>query len=77
MVALKATSTTEIRRVESAVEELRAAGHLEPTLVAPVADIHDGVAVLDARQVDKQPDWTFDATFSGSTPVELRDRRGG
>lgn len=66
--------------IELFVEELQA--HLdgelrvEPRLVAPILDIVDGVAVLDERHAEKQPDWTFGATDSGSTPAELLIRRG-
>jgi NADH:ubiquinone oxidoreductase subunit F (NADH-binding) len=43
---------------------------VEPMLVAPIDDIVDGRAVLDARQADKQPDWTFDPVDSGEAPAD-------
>ena len=46
----------------------------EPVLITELLDIDDGVAVLDERHRHKQPDWTFAAWPSGSTPVELRSR---
>ncbi len=47
----------------------------KPFVVAELLDIRDGSAVLDERQVDKQPDWSFDASWHGSTPVELHAGR--
>jgi NADH-quinone oxidoreductase subunit F len=54
--------------------------HLEHTaratdvaLIAPIVDIVDGVAILDAHQAAKQPDWTFDATDSGRSPADRLD----
>jgi NADH-quinone oxidoreductase subunit F len=43
---------------------------VEPALIAPIVDLAADVAVLDERHAQKQPDWTFDATDSGKTPVE-------
>jgi len=50
----------------------RAAG-VDPELVAEVVDINDGVAVLDERHRDKQPDWTYGAEYSGKAPADLMD----
>jgi NADH:ubiquinone oxidoreductase subunit F (NADH-binding) len=48
-----------------------------PEPIAPIAELgDDDVFVLDTRQLDKQPDWTFDAIDSGKAPVE-RLRIGG
>jgi NADH-quinone oxidoreductase subunit F len=44
----------------------------EPVLVAELLDIHDQRAILDERHRRKQPDWSYRATPSGATPVELR-----
>lgn len=44
----------------------------EPVLVAELKDICDGVAVLDERHWHKQPDWSFNASYSGYVPVEIR-----
>jgi NADH-quinone oxidoreductase subunit F len=41
-----------------------------PTLVAELVDITDGVANLDLRQADKQPDWTHDEIDSGKAPAD-------
>ena len=42
----------------------------EPTLIAELVDICDGIATIDNRHRDKQPDWTYD-------PIRIRkDPRG-
>lgn len=46
----------------------------EPVLVAELLDIRDGAAVVDTHHRHKQPDWSYRARSSGSTPVELRSR---
>ena len=38
-------------------------------LIGPLADIRDGEAVLDEHQLEKQPDWSFDAVDSGQSPA--------
>jgi hypothetical protein len=49
-----------------------------PVLVSELVDIRDGAAVWDEHHVDKQPDWTYDPEWSGSSPVELTsDHRAG
>jgi NADH-quinone oxidoreductase subunit F len=45
-----------------------------PALIAELLDIRDGRAIVDEHHRHKQPDWTYRATSSGSTPVELRSR---
>ncbi len=40
-----------------------------PRLMAELVDIDDGVATIDERHRDKQPDWTYDAIPSGKTPA--------
>ena len=45
------------------------AGPTDPILIGPLADIRDGVAVLDEHQLEKQPDWSFDAVDSGQSPA--------
>ncbi|MGI9119890.1 MAG: NADH-ubiquinone oxidoreductase-F iron-sulfur binding region domain-containing protein [Acidimicrobiales bacterium] len=42
----------------------------EPYLVAELVDIVDGVAQIDERFRDKQPDWTFEDDFSGKLPAD-------
>jgi len=42
---------------------------VEPELIAAVVDIEDGRAVLDERQRQKQPDWSYDAVYSGKWPA--------
>jgi NADH-quinone oxidoreductase subunit F len=37
--------------------------------VAELVDIVDGVARIDERHADKQPDWTFDSVDSGKAPA--------
>jgi hypothetical protein len=59
---------------EFAAHLARVAPPVEPVLVAELLDIHDGVAFVDEHHRHKQPDWTYGATSSGSTPVELRHR---
>ncbi len=46
----------------------------EPALIAELVDIRDGRAIVDEHHRHKQPDWTYNATSSGSSPVELRRR---
>jgi NADH:ubiquinone oxidoreductase subunit F (NADH-binding) len=50
-----------------------AAAAVEPELVAPIVDIRDGRAVVDASQRTKQPDWTHDAVDSGKWPADRLD----
>jgi NADH-quinone oxidoreductase subunit F len=47
---------------------------VEPVPFAELVDIGDGTAVVDKHHRHKQPDWSYRATTSGSTPVELRSR---
>ncbi len=51
----------------------RRLGAVDATLVAPILDIVDDRAILDERQADKQPDWTFDAEDSGQSPADRVD----
>ena len=44
-------------------------------LVAPLVDIEDGKATVDERHRGKQPDWTFDETYSGQSPADRLDQR--
>jgi NADH:ubiquinone oxidoreductase subunit F (NADH-binding) len=46
---------------------------LDPEPIVPILDIVDGRAVLDVNQTTKQPDWTFDAEFSGQSPADRLD----
>jgi NADH:ubiquinone oxidoreductase subunit F (NADH-binding) len=41
-----------------------------PEPIVPILDIAGDVAVLDERQARKQPDWTFDETYSGQSPAD-------
>jgi hypothetical protein len=41
----------------------------EPEPILPIVDIEDGVAELDLHQLQKQPDWSYDAHDSGKPPV--------
>ncbi|MGH8978492.1 MAG: NADH-ubiquinone oxidoreductase-F iron-sulfur binding region domain-containing protein [Acidimicrobiia bacterium] len=47
----------------------------EPYLVAPIADIVNGRAVLDAAVARRQPDWTYNDTDSGRWPAARIDER--
>ena len=47
----------------------------DTVLIAPLVDIEDGQAILDERQGAKQPDWTFDETYSGKSPADRLDQR--
>ncbi len=38
--------------------------------IAPMTDLADGLAVLDATSADKQPDWSYDAADSEKSPVD-------
>jgi len=49
-------------------------GAAEPELIAPIVDLADGRAVLDERQAQKQPDWTYDETDSGQWPADRLER---
>lgn len=42
----------------------------EPFPIAPIVDIADGVAEIDARQLEKQPDWSYGGSWSGDWPAE-------
>jgi hypothetical protein len=44
-----------------------------PLPILPIADLVDGEAVLDQRQLAKQPDWTYDAVDSGQSPADRLD----
>lgn len=41
---------------------------VEPVLIAPITDVRNGRAVLDDRQLTKQPDWSHEATDTGKVP---------
>jgi NADH-quinone oxidoreductase subunit F len=45
-----------------------------PVLIAPLVDIVDGVATIDADQATKQPDWTHDPVDSGQAPADRIDQ---
>jgi NADH:ubiquinone oxidoreductase subunit F (NADH-binding) len=44
-----------------------------PVLVAEIRSIDGDVAVLNERQADKQPDWSYDETDSGVAPADRFD----
>ncbi len=46
---------------------------VEPEAIAAIADLDDGLAVLDPHQAAKQPDWTFGATDSDKWPADRLD----
>jgi len=43
---------------------------VEPALIAELVDIVEDNAVWDERHRDKQPDWTYDAEYSGQAPAD-------
>jgi NADH-quinone oxidoreductase subunit F len=45
-------------------------GPVEPYLIAELVDIEDGVAKLDERFLEKQPDWSYDETSTGKNPAD-------
>lgn len=54
------------------------AAPVEPFLIAELRDIDAGVATWDERHADKQPDWSYDTTWSGRVPADLfGDHREG
>jgi NADH-quinone oxidoreductase subunit F len=56
------------------VQPGHAAPPAEPILIAPIARIEDGVAILDEHLRHKQPDWTFDPVDSGEAPADRYGR---
>jgi hypothetical protein len=49
---------------------------LEPMLVAELQQLSETEVTIDARHATKQPDWTYDETWSGQSPVDrLTDHR--
>ena len=46
----------------------------EPMLIAPIADIRSGEAVLDEDHWRKQPDWSFGDEWDGKSPADLIDQ---
>ena len=72
--------------VESLLEEFpeSVAGHLDgqirarpPVRVVPIISIEEGTAVFDNRHLDRQPDWTYEPTWSGRYPAQAVDVRQG
>ena len=45
----------------------------EPAFIAAIKELADGQAVLDERQAEKQPDWTYNETDSGQWPADRLD----
>jgi NADH:ubiquinone oxidoreductase subunit F (NADH-binding) len=43
--------------------------------VVPIVDLEGDEAEIDLRELDKQPDWTFDETDSGQSPADRIDQR--
>jgi len=44
---------------------------VSPELISELIDIRGGRAILETRHWDKQPDWTYNKSYSGTVPVEL------
>ena len=52
------------------------AAAIEPMLIAEVVSLEAGEVQVDVRRRDKQPDWTYGGTWSGTTPADrLADHR--
>ncbi len=48
-----------------------------PAVIVELRDIDDGVARWADNHVRKQPDWSYDESWSGKVPADLMaDRRG-
>jgi NADH:ubiquinone oxidoreductase subunit F (NADH-binding) len=76
LAAQQQTVIGSLLRLDPQLLEPRSSGGVSPMLIAELLDIDDGVAQVDGRFADKQPDWTFDDVDSGQSPVErLTDRR--
>jgi hypothetical protein len=58
----RAHATTDVRPVA-------------PEVIAPIVDIDNGQAVLDEKQLQKQPDWSFDDADSGKWPATRLEHR--
>ncbi len=50
----------------------RTAQPVEPVFIAELVNIENGRATYDEQHRSKQPDWSFNATYSGYVPVEIR-----
>ncbi len=46
---------------------------VDPELIVPILDLEADAALLDEHHADKQPDWTYDATYSGQSPADKVD----
>jgi NADH-quinone oxidoreductase subunit F len=46
---------------------------VDPEPIAPLREIAEGVAVLETRELAKQPDWTYDPVYSGQWPADRLD----
>ena len=46
---------------------------VRPDIVAEMLDIRGDEALVDERHAQKQPDWTYDAEWSGQVPAERYD----
>jgi NADH-quinone oxidoreductase subunit F len=66
-------SALELFLEQFAAHVERAVPGADPALVAPIAELHDGLATLDPDQARKQPDWTFDHEDSGKWPSDRLD----
>jgi NADH:ubiquinone oxidoreductase subunit F (NADH-binding) len=43
--------------------------------IAPMSELDGTTAVIDLRELDKQPDWTYDDVDSGKSPADRIDQR--
>lgn len=50
---------------------------VEVAVITPILDLVDGQVLLDDHEAAKQPDWTYEAVWSGRAPADrLDDHRG-
>ena len=55
----------------------RKVGAAKPEFIASIVDIDGSIVHLDEAHHDKQPDWTFEARWSGKSPTDLLSTVGG
>jgi NADH-quinone oxidoreductase subunit F len=48
---------------------------VDPYVIASIVDIVDGRAEIDVDHQRKQPDWTYNTTYSGASPADRIDER--
>ena len=46
---------------------------VDPWLIVPIVDLDGDAVLLDEHHLEKQPDWTYDAEYSGQSPADKVD----